>query len=61
MPADIKKKYPKASIVADNWVVFNINGNKYKLVVKIHYDREIVYIRFIGTHTEYDAIDVTEI
>ncbi len=60
-PADIKKKYPKASIVADNRVVFNIKGNDYRLVVKIHYDREIVYIRFIGTHTEYDAIDVTKI
>jgi mRNA-degrading endonuclease HigB of HigAB toxin-antitoxin module len=42
-------------------VVFNVAGNQYRLVVKINYPYRVVYIRFIGTHTEYDAIDVTNI
>jgi len=60
-PADIKKKYRSASFLANNRVVFNIAGNKYRLIVKIHYNRGIVYIRFIGTHTEYDRIDAENI
>jgi mRNA interferase HigB len=47
--------------VANNRVVFNIQGNKYRLVVAIQYQYGIVYIRFIGTHQEYDKIDVTKI
>lgn len=58
-PADVKKEYPQASIVANNRVVFNINGNKYRLVVKINYQRGWVFVKFIGTHKEYDHIDVT--
>jgi len=57
-PADIKEKYRNASIIKDSRVVFNICGNKYRLVVKIRYKNAIVLIRFIGTHKEYDAIDV---
>ena len=57
-PADIKGKYRNASIIKDSRVVFNICGNKYRLVVKIRYKNFIVLIRFIGTHKEYDAIDV---
>jgi mRNA interferase HigB len=60
-PADIKAHYRHASIVGDNRVVFNIAGNKYRLVVKFHYNRSIGYIRFIGTHAEYDRIDVEEV
>ncbi len=60
-PAEIKQKYRSASIIANNRVVFNIAGNKYRLVVKIHYNRGVVYIRFIGTHAEYDRIDAETI
>jgi len=56
-PAEIKKLYANASIVADNRVVFNIKGNKYRLIVRIRYDSGIVFIRFIGTHAEYDRVD----
>ena len=60
-PADIKQVYRNASFVANNRVVFNIKGNAYRLVVKIHYNRERVYIRFVGTHRAYDKIDVERI
>ncbi|MBO6793899.1 MAG: type II toxin-antitoxin system HigB family toxin [Balneolaceae bacterium] len=60
-PSDIKKKYPLASILPDNRVVFNIKGNSYRLVVKINYDYGQVFIRFVGTHAEYDKIDATTI
>jgi mRNA interferase HigB len=60
-PSDIKKIYANASIVANNRVVFNIKGNTYRLVVHVRYDIGIVFIRFIGTHQEYDKIDVTTI
>jgi len=60
-PADVKEKYGTASILKSNRVVFNIAGNKYRLVVKIHYNTSIVYIRFIGTHAEYDKIDAETI
>jgi mRNA interferase HigB len=56
-PADIKRTHANASIIADNRVVFNIQGNAYRLVVKIHYDRGYVYVRFVGSHAEYDKID----
>ena len=60
-PADIKRTYANASIIGDNRVVFNIQGNAYRLIVKIHYDRGFVYIRFVGTHTEYDKIDAEKV
>jgi mRNA interferase HigB len=60
-PADIKNVYATASIVGNNRVVFNIRGNHYRLVVAINYGYGIVYIRFIGTHQEYDKIDATTI
>lgn len=60
-PADIKQAYRNASFVAHNRVVFNIKGNSYRIVVAIHYDSQIVFIRFVGTHQAYDKIDVTEI
>ncbi len=57
-PAEIKDQYRSASLVKDSRVVFNICGNKYRLVVKISYKSAVVLIRFVGTHKEYDAIDV---
>lgn len=54
---DIKEKYANASILRNNRVVFNIGGNKYRLVVKINFPAKVVYIRFIGTHKEYDEIN----
>jgi mRNA interferase HigB len=60
-PAELKEKYRSASIVEDNRVVFNIKGNDYRLVVKINYPYRMVYVRFVGTHAEYDKIDVEEV
>jgi len=60
-PAKVKDKYRSASIVGNNRVVFNIKGNDYRLVVKINSPHRIVYIRFVGTHAEYDRIDVKEV
>lgn len=60
-PADIKNVYRNASIVANNRAIFNIKGNKYRLVVAVQYEYGIVYIRFIGTHPEYDKIDAATI
>lgn len=58
-PADIKNTYHNASIIANNRVVFNIKGNRYRLVVAIRYEYGLVYIRFVGAHSDYDKIDVT--
>jgi mRNA interferase HigB len=60
-PRDIKKEYPSASFLGDNRVVFNLKGNHYRLVVKINYDYRMVWIRFIGTHAQYDKIDAKKI
>lgn len=60
-PADIKEQYRSASILKSGRVVFNIAGNKYRLVVQINFSRRIVYICFIGTHKQYDQIDVEKI
>ena len=60
-PKDIKKIYPSASVLSGNRIVYNIKGNTYRLVVKINYDYGTIYIRFVGTHAEYDRIDVTTI
>lgn len=60
-PADIKKTYINASILKNSRVVFNIKGNAYRLVVKFNYDREWAFIRFFGTHADYDKIDADTI
>jgi len=60
-PNDIKAEYPSASILGDNRVVFNIKGNHYRLIVKVNYAYQMCWIRFIGTHAEYDKIDATTI
>jgi mRNA interferase HigB len=60
-PQHIKSDYPSASFLQDNRVVFNIKGNSYRLIVKINYNFSIVWIRFIGTHSEYDKINAATI
>lgn len=57
-PQEIKKHYATASFCGNNRVVFNIGGNKYRLVVEVQYAAGIVWVKFIGTHAEYDQIDV---
>lgn len=56
-PNEVKAQFSSASILRDGRVVFNIAGNKYRVVVWINYAYRVVYIRFIGTHRQYDAID----
>lgn len=60
-PAAVKAQFGTASILKDGRVVFNIGGNKYRLVVWINYPYRVVYVRFIGTHKQYDAIDAQSI
>ncbi len=60
-PADVKAHYGAASILKDGRVVFNIGGNKYRLVVWINYAFFTIYVRFVGTHQEYDDIDAQTI
>ena len=60
-PADVKAMYRSVSILPNNRVVFNIKGNHYRLVVAVQYDYGRVYIRFVGTHQEYDRIDALSI
>ena len=58
---DIKQTYRSASIVGNNRVVFNIKGNDYRLIVKFNFERSWAFIRFIGTHNEYDLINASTI
>ena len=60
-PNDVKKEYPSASILNNNRIVFNIKGNNYRLIVRINYNYQMIWIRFIGTHAEYDKINANEI
>ena len=60
-PADVKRDLRAASILKDGRAVFNIAGNKYRLVARINYPYRVVYVRFIGTHAEYDQIDAETI
>jgi mRNA interferase HigB len=57
-PADVVKSYANASIITDERVVFNIKGNDYRLVVAIDYTRQLVFIKWLGSHAAYDKIDV---
>jgi mRNA interferase HigB len=59
--SDVKRTYRSASFVGNDRVVFNIKGNRYRLVVVVVYRHSAVYIRFIGTHQEYDNIDVATV
>ena len=58
---ELKRGYPSASILEDNRVCFNIKGNHYRLIVKINFNYQMMWIRFIGTHAEYDKIDANKI
>ena len=60
-PAELKSQFGNASIVGSERAVFNIHGNKYRLVVRINYFSGTVFVRFVGTHQEYDQIDVETI
>jgi mRNA interferase HigB len=60
-PDDIKTRYPSASFLRADRVVFNVKGNKYRVVVAVKYEFFAVYIRFIGTHAAYDEIDAATI
>ena len=60
-PAEVKREFGSASILKDGRAVFNIGGNKYRIVVWINHPYRVVYVRFIGTHRQYDAIDAQTI
>lgn len=60
-PADIKAQYRSASVLKNNRVVFNVKGNDFRLIVAIAYRLQVVYVKFVGTHKEYDAIDAETI
>jgi len=56
-PAEIKDQFGSADFVGDNRVIFNIGGNRYRLVAHVSYEYKAVLVKFVGTHAEYDAID----
>lgn len=60
-PNEIKRDFPSASILGDNRVVFNIRGNAFRLIVKINYRYQMIWIRFIGTHSQYDKVNALKI
>lgn len=60
-PSEIKKIYNSADFLADNRIIFNIKGNKYRLIVRINYYSSTIFIRFIGTHAEYNKINAENI
>jgi mRNA interferase HigB len=60
-PAEIKEQYRNASILKGSRVVFNIRGNHYRLITSILYAQQVIYIKFIGTHKEYDAVDANTV
>lgn len=60
-PDDIKQQHASASILRNNRIVFNIKGNHYRLIVRTNYDYGVMWIRFIGTHAEYNKIDASTI
>lgn len=60
-PADIKAQYRSASVLKNRRVVFNIKGNDYRLIVAVAYRLQVVYVKFVGTHQAYDAVDAETI
>jgi mRNA interferase HigB len=60
-PSDIKAAYRNASFTANNRVVFNIKGNDYRLVVLVRYDKGLLFVKFVGTHAQYDKIDASTV
>lgn len=59
--ADAVSQFPNVSVLNDRRLVFNIGGNKYRLVVKVHYKTKTVFVRFVGTHADYDRIDANTV
>lgn len=59
--ADVKRAYATASVVTAERIVFNVKGNSYRLVVAVDFEKKIVWIKWIGTHEDYDRTDVTEV
>ncbi len=60
-PNEIKTEFPSASIIGNDRIVFNIKGNSYRLIIKINFDYQMIWIRFIGTHPEYDKVNAKTI
>ena len=60
-PQDVKNHYANASVITNNRIVFNIKGNDYRLIVAIAYRMQYVYVKFIGTHSEYDKVDAATV
>ena len=60
-PADIKNQHASASILKNRRVVFNIKGNDYRLIVAVAYNTGFVFVKFIGTHQQYDAVDANTV
>lgn len=60
-PVEVKAAYRNASFIANNRIVFNVKGNDYRLVVAVHCNRGLMFIRFVGTHRDYDKIDAATI
>ncbi len=60
-PRQVKTRFPNASIIKDNRMVFNIKGNSFRLVVWINYYHQAIYLKWFGTHAEYDRIDAAEV
>lgn len=60
-PADVKSAYRSADFLKGNRVCFNIGGNRFRLIVQINYPKRVVFIRFVGTHAEYDKIDANSV
>ena len=60
-PNSVKAQYRSASVMGGNKIVFNICGNKYRLIVSVNYDAGIVFIKFIGTHKAYDKVNIEEL
>jgi len=60
-PNEIKAEYPSASIIGNDRIVFNIKGNSYRLIARINFDYQMIWIRFIGTYTEYDKVNAKTI
>lgn len=60
-PSDEKQTYANTSILKDSRIVFNIKGNSYRLVIKFNFDHQLAFVRFIGTHSDYDKIDANTI
>jgi mRNA interferase HigB len=60
-PNYVKDEFPNSRLIPNNRVIFNIKGNQYRLIVRVNYKYQMIYVRFIGTHEDYDKIDPTKI